>query len=193
MWTDGVDFAKTGTMRHCWPIAISVIAVGSHYQGKHVLVPPEVCKPIMVGLYLGSTGKPENGNILLRQTVDELKVLDPRPRPEEHRVKNESTKAAHAANFTVSLARFLADTPARAVAKNIYGHNSLQLCEKCTVEGKRFPGMGTAAFQVQNLNLRTDDQFEEYLSHVREVGEYYIFCTSIGCGVQYRLAQVSWP
>jgi hypothetical protein len=175
MWTDGVDLARTGRMRHCWPIAVSVVAVGDNYEGNHVLVPPEMSKPIMVGFYLGSTGKPENGNVLLRQTVDELKVLDPRCRPARDRPGvTPTTAAAHFAKFTASLVRFVADTPARSLAKNVFGHTSSYFCEKCCVMGRKYKGIGIASFQVQDLPLRKDSEFETYTTHLREVS----FCNS---------------
>jgi hypothetical protein len=166
MWTDGCEPSRTGAQNELWPIVVCVIAIGSVYDGPHRAVPVNASKPIMVAYFLGGS-KPYHGNVLLRNVVDELLVLDPRPRPMSERPKTATTQFAFTANFTATLSRFIADTPARSLFKNVYGHSSTFFCEKCDVGFERVGGV--KFWNITDLNLREDHLFETYERHTRPV------------------------
>jgi hypothetical protein len=74
-------------------------------------------------------------------------------------------------HFTVRLGRLLADTLARALAKNIPSHHHRHFCEMCTSQGYRKRGTGMIIYQCKEhlMNLRTDEKFLEYRDHALRV------------------------
>jgi hypothetical protein len=166
-WTDGVDLKTTGEMNSLWPVVVSVVAIGSTYQDTHRKVPAAACKPIMVSYFL-SGHKPNHPNTLLQDVVDELKVLDPRDRPASDRPINEVTEYTKTVSFTASMIRFIADTPARALVKVIYGHNSVNFCEKCTAQSK-YVSRKIRLYPIVGLTKRLDSKFLDYPRHVKRV------------------------
>jgi hypothetical protein len=188
LWTDGVEVCATGAKNDLWPIVVSVLAVGSHFEGPHRIVPPAVCKPIVVGYYLGGH-KPSHGNALLRNVVDELKVLDPRTRPMSDRPHTKVTKFSCSANFTVSVTRFIADTLARSLFKNIYGHMSHYFCEKCEATPQKLPNTSVKVWPITALELREDALFESYARHAKKVGgdSYSSIFVSYQCFPGHRI------
>lgn len=166
MWTDGADLCNYGIENNLWPVAITVVAIGStsNYSGPHRFVPPSARKVLFVSLYLGSH-KPSVPEPIFREVVEELKTLDPRPRSDRPAV-------SAGRPFTVTLIRFLADHPARCFAKNVKGIQSAEMCEKCVNKSKRFVGVSKHSqviWTIDDLELRTDEKFLQYVDHMKEV------------------------
>jgi hypothetical protein len=167
LWTDGVELCNYGSENDLWPVALTVVSIGSQHDGEHVYVPPWARKVLMLSLYLGSH-KPSQPAPVFREIVDELKLLDPRERGPDrpfhlgnHNVREE---------FTASLIRFVADHPARCFVKNIKGCQSHGMCEKCTNNGERVHHVsGMVIWQVTELELRTDELFLTYPNHTKKV------------------------
>ena len=60
--------------------------------------------------------------------------------------------------FAISIHSFIADAPARAMLRNVKGHNSYYGCDKCEVEGEWH---GKMTYQKVNARRRTDSSFIE--------------------------------
>ena len=165
MWTDGVELCRTGIENNLWPVAITVVSIGATHDGMHVFVPPWARKVLTIALFLGSN-KPAHPEVLLRHAVKDLKLLDPRERSDRPDV--EESEAAREI-MTVTLIRFLADCPARCLAKFIMGHTSTFLCEKCVLRGHNVGTSAMCIWQVQRLDLRVDDLFLTYENHAKKV------------------------
>lgn len=182
MWTDGIDLFHSGIKKQLWPVCVRPLAIGYSHDSVHVPVPPHASRPNLVTFYLGCS-KPTEANVIIRDVVDELLVLDPRTTKDEKPKPTSVTEEAWKAKFTVSLRRGNADSPARCLIKNIYGHVSACFCEKCVVEYLPVEGQ-TRIYPTYVGELRTKERFLEYPKHVKKVSnvgniaqrKYHVSC-----------------
>lgn len=163
---DGVELGETGRTKDLWPLCITVVAIGAHHDGDHVFVPPWARKVLIIAMFLGSA-KPKHPEMILRHAVEDLKLLDPRPRSDRDLDELEFDIRTI---FTVTLIRFLADAPARALAKYIKGHASSFHCEKCNHRALLIHKLTKLCiWKVSELDLRCDAEFLQYENHVKKV------------------------
>lgn len=176
LWTDGLSPYQTGVENNVWPNCISIIGVAdSPRSNQFRCVPAFARKPLTIGI-LVSGKKPFHPNLLLKTIVRELILLDPHPRGD----RDQELAFEMQKYFTVRLGRLLADTLARALAKNIPSHCSKFFCEVCVSEGfalrpnkldkqedPRAKGTGVIIYlcKERNMELREDSKFLEYPDH----------------------------
>lgn len=168
LWTDGVELHETGIQRHLWPVCFRVVSVGESMDGPRFLVPPHASRPLMATFFLGSS-KPTHGNILIDDFVAEMIVLNPKLELKKKPERTNITADAWDADFTASLVRVLADTPARALLKGIFGHTSTFFCEKCDARFESIRGEGVRVYPCQCGNPRRKEEFLTYANHVKKV------------------------
>jgi len=109
---DGIPLYSSSSMQ-LWPVLCSV----------------NNSKPMMVAMFLGKA-KPNCLETFLADFVSEMSELN----------KNGfmCLQCEGAANLPVVLHSVVCDAPARAFIKNIYGHKSLNGCERCKAVGMFF-------------------------------------------------------
>jgi hypothetical protein len=177
LWCDGAPLTTTGHLNKFWPVAFSILSVGESVDGPHTPVPGHIAQPLILGMFLGEK-KPTSAYVFLREAVDELKILDPRPRDDRPCVN-----LCDAVSYTVSLKRCMADTPARAFMKAIKSHGSLFFCEKCLAMGTKAGGTCTSIYRITDLPLRKDADFLKYEEHLQRVSVNLFCLKDVGEGI----------
>lgn len=166
LWTDGLAPFDSGVENCVWPNCITIIGIGEAGSDHFRYVPARARKPLTIGMLL-SGHKPYHSELLLRQVVDELILLDPCPRDD----RDEVLAAMIHDLFTARLTRLLADTIARAIAKQIPGTGHTFFCEQCLCQSYTLETTGRIifVFQVEKMVMREDARFLEYPDHALRV------------------------
>jgi hypothetical protein len=110
--------------------------------------------PFVVGMFCGKS-KPTNVEEFLAPFVREMQDL----------LANGIELAD--TQFAISIHSFIADAPARAMLRNVKGHNSYYGCDKCEVEGEWH---GKMTYQELNARRRTDSSFIEGVNEEHHIG-----------------------
>lgn len=155
---DGLPLYKSSSIS-LWPILC--------------LVKNSTCvqEPFVVGTFCGNS-KPSNIEAFLSNFVEEMKVLL------EHGIH------LHDSHYNVALHSFVCDAPARALLKNVKGHNAYFGCEKCETEGDWH---GRVTFQETDSQRRTNLRFDEMANEEHHLGPSALKPLSIGMVTQFPL------
>lgn len=180
LWTDGLQPFNSGVENNVWPNCVTILAIGETGTNEFRFVPPRARKPITIGMYFGGR-KPYHPELLLREIVNELILLDPCERQDRDNV----LAAMIQRDFTARLSRLLADTLARAIAKHIPSHGSTFFCEQCCCQSYKITsktGRIIYVFEVAMMTMRTDDKFLEYEEHGMRVSILQVVIEIFVCG-----------
>src|SRR6218665_531926 len=120
--------------------------------------------PFVVGTFCGNS-KPGNVEAFLSDFIQEMKGLL------QHGIQFDDS------NYAVVLHSFVCDAPARALLKNVKGHNAYFGCEKCETEGD---WCGRVTFQETDSRRRTDNRFNEMVNEEHHLGPSPLKPLSIG-------------